>query len=140
MQKKNFSIQFLICLCYELIACPLLLNSNNVYFTSSVIAKPSVSITFFFFVKDLAQNLRSFSAFVVFQQEYSIRRQAFLIHFAYLKALNANRYAYKFYAPRNLNQSIRNANVPPLKQNKFVKISSSFQILTVFQSFFKFSE
>ena len=38
--KKNFSIQFLICLCYELIACPLLLNSNNVYFTSSVIAKP----------------------------------------------------------------------------------------------------
>ena len=43
MQEFFFSIQFLICLCYELIACPLLLNSNNVYFTSSVIAKPNVS-------------------------------------------------------------------------------------------------
>ena len=42
MQKKNFSIQFLICLCYELIACPLLLNSNKVYFASSLIAKPNI--------------------------------------------------------------------------------------------------
>ena len=29
-----------MCLCYEVSACPLLLNSNKVYFASSLIAKP----------------------------------------------------------------------------------------------------
>ena len=48
------------------------------------------------FRSEFRKNLRSFSAFIVLQQEYSIRRQAFLIHFAYLKALNANRYAYRY--------------------------------------------
>ena len=40
MQKKNFLIQFLIFLCYEVSVCPLLLKSNKVYFASSLIAKP----------------------------------------------------------------------------------------------------
>ena len=36
--RKNFffSIRFLIFLCYELRACPLLLNSNKVHFASSL--------------------------------------------------------------------------------------------------------
>ena len=41
MQKKVFSIQFLIFLLYELSACPLLLNFNKVYFASSLIARPN---------------------------------------------------------------------------------------------------
>jgi hypothetical protein len=39
-KKKNL-IQFLIFLCYELSVCPLIFNSNKVYFASSLIAKPS---------------------------------------------------------------------------------------------------
>ena len=41
--RKNFffSIHFLIFLCYELSACTLLLNSNKVYFPSSLIARPT---------------------------------------------------------------------------------------------------
>jgi hypothetical protein len=40
---KNFffSISFLIFLCYEISACPLILNSNKVYFASSLIARPN---------------------------------------------------------------------------------------------------
>ena len=41
-KKKNFSIHFLLCLWYELSACLLLLNSNNVYFSSSLIARPII--------------------------------------------------------------------------------------------------
>ena len=40
MQKKNFSMQFLIFFCYELSVCPLILKSDKVYFASSLIAKP----------------------------------------------------------------------------------------------------
>ena len=38
--KKKISIQFLIFLCFELSACPLILNYNKVYFASSLIARP----------------------------------------------------------------------------------------------------
>ena len=37
-----FSIHFSIFLWYELSACPLILNSNKVYFPSSLIAKPTL--------------------------------------------------------------------------------------------------
>ena len=40
-KKKFFLIYFLLCLWYELSACPLLLNSNKVYFSSSLIARPN---------------------------------------------------------------------------------------------------
>ena len=38
-EKKKKLIQFLIFLCYELSVCPLIFNSNKVYFASSLIAK-----------------------------------------------------------------------------------------------------
>ena len=47
-KKKFFSIQFLIFLLYELSACPLLLNSNKVYFATSLIARPSINFTLVF--------------------------------------------------------------------------------------------
>jgi hypothetical protein len=40
-KKNKILIQFLIFLCYELSVCPLIFNSNKVYFASSLIAKPS---------------------------------------------------------------------------------------------------
>ena len=44
-RKKNFfSIYFLLCLWYELSACPLLLNSDKVYFSSSLIARPNIKL------------------------------------------------------------------------------------------------
>ena len=42
-KKKFISIYFLLCLWYELSACPLLLNANKVYFLSSLIARPNVT-------------------------------------------------------------------------------------------------
>ena len=42
-------------LCYELSACPLILNSNKVYFASSLIARPILKPKpFFKFIKKLA--------------------------------------------------------------------------------------
>ena len=41
MQKKIFLMQFLIFFCYELSVCPLIFKSDKVYFSSSLIAKPS---------------------------------------------------------------------------------------------------
>ena len=38
-----FLIWFIIFLCYEVSVCPLLLNFHNVYFASSLIAKPIVN-------------------------------------------------------------------------------------------------
>ena len=40
--KKKFLIWFLISLCYELSVCPFFLNSNKVYFSSSLIAKTNI--------------------------------------------------------------------------------------------------
>ena len=39
--EKKKKKKFLIFLCYEVSVCPLLLNSDNVYFASSLIAKPN---------------------------------------------------------------------------------------------------
>jgi hypothetical protein len=41
--KKKKLIQFLIFLCYELSACPLIFYSNKVYIASSLIAKPNLA-------------------------------------------------------------------------------------------------
>ena len=45
MQKKNFSMQFLIFFYYELSVCPLILKSDKVHFLSSLIAKPILNTT-----------------------------------------------------------------------------------------------
>ena len=67
MQKKNFSMQFLIFFCYELSVCPLILKSDKVYFLSSLIAKPNLEVvileiknpTFVFWEKLWLNNLVS---------------------------------------------------------------------------------
>ena len=55
MQKKNFSMQFLIFFCYELSVCPLILKSDKVYFLSSLIAKPTL-YAHHFFIKSIFLN------------------------------------------------------------------------------------
>ena len=73
-RKFFFSIYLFLCLWYELSACPLLLNSNKAYFSSSLIARPIANVVWCLsFWLTMCSNLNVLLSFMFFDRSIHTR-------------------------------------------------------------------